>query len=126
MAKYLDPRVKAVYSRLWSYVLPHKKIGLIAVVAMAGTALIEAAIVWMIEPLMDETVVAHNLETAKWMPIAFIIVFIGRGLAGFGTEASLGWIGRGVISNLRRDVFRKFLTLPTGFIEGHSTGPLLS
>ena len=126
MAKYLDPRVKAVYSRLWSYVLPHKKIGLIAVAAMAGTALIEAAIVWMIEPLMDETVVAHNLETAKWVPIAFIIVFIGRGLAGFGTEASLGWIGRGVISNLRRDVFRKFLTLPTSFIEEHATGPLLS
>ena len=126
MARYLDPRVKAVYSRLWSYVLPHKTIGLIAVVAMAGTALIEAAIVWMIEPLMDETVVAHNIETAKWMPIAFIIVFIGRGLAGFGTEASLGWIGRGVISNLRRDVFRKFLTVPTSFIEEHATGPLLS
>ena len=27
---------------------------------------------------------------------------------------------------MRRDVFRKFLTLPTSFIEKHSTGPLLS
>lgn len=82
--------------------------------------------VWLVEPLMDETLVAHNLATTKWMPIAFTLIFIGRGLSGFATEASLGWIGRSVISSLRRDVFRKFLTLPAKFIETQSTGPLLS
>ena len=126
MSRRLDPRFKEVYSRLWAYVLPYKVIGAIAVVAMASTAVVEAAIVWMIEPLMDETLVAHNLETARWLPIAFVLVFIVRGVAGYGTEASLGWIGRSVISKLRQDVFRKFLTLPVGFIEKHATGPLLS
>jgi subfamily B ATP-binding cassette protein MsbA len=126
MSSGLDPRVKAVYGRLWRYVMPHKLIGLIAVVAMTTTALVEAGMVWLVEPLMDETLVAHNLETARWMPIAFVIIFIGRGIAGFATEASLGWIGRSVISNLRRDVFKKFLTLPSKFIETHSTGPMLS
>ena len=126
MSSGLDPRVKAVYGRLWRYVMPHKLIGLIAVVAMATTAVVEAGMVWLVEPLMDETLVAHNLETARWMPIAFVIIFIGRGIAGFATEASLGWIGRSVISNLRRDVFKKFLTLPSKFIETHSTGPMLS
>ncbi len=126
MSSGLDPRVKAVYGRLWRYVMPHKLIGLIAVIAMTTTALVEAGMVWLVEPLMDETLVAHNLETARWMPIAFVIIFIGRGIAGFATEASLGWIGRSVISNLRRDVFKKFLTLPSKFIETHSTGPMLS
>jgi subfamily B ATP-binding cassette protein MsbA len=126
MTKRLDPRVREVYGRLWRYVLPHKLIGLIAVVAMACMALIEATMVWLVEPLMDDTLVAHNLETARWMPIAFVGVFIARGVAGFATEASLGWIGRSVISSLRRDVFRKFLTLPSRFIETHSTGPMLS
>lgn len=122
----LDPRVKAVYGRLWRYVMPHKVIGLIAVVAMTATAIVEAGMVWLVEPLMDETLVAHNLETARWMPMAFVGIFISRGLAGFATEASLGWIGRSVISSLRRDVFRKFLTLPSRYIETHSTGPMLS
>lgn len=126
MSKRLDPRVREVYGRLWRYVIPHKLIGLIAVVAMTCMALIEATMVWLVEPLMDDTLVAHNLETARWMPIAFVGIFIARGLAGFATEASLGWIGRSVISALRRDVFRKFLTLPSGFIETHSTGPMLS
>lgn len=126
MASTIDPRVRAVYGRLWRYVMPHKFIGLIAVIAMAATAAVEAGMVWLVEPLMDDTLVAHNLETARWMPFAFVAVFIGRGVTGFATEASLGWIGRSVISSLRRDVFRKFLTLPSKYIETHSTGPMLS
>jgi subfamily B ATP-binding cassette protein MsbA len=126
VASRVDPRVKEVYGRLWRYVIPHRLIGLIAVVAMASAALIEAAMVWLVEPLMDETLVAHNLETARWMPFAFIGIFIARGIAGFSSEASLGYIGRSVISALRRDVFNKFLTLPSRFIERHATGPMLS
>ena len=126
MTKTVDRRVKEVYSRLWRYVIPHKLIGLIAVVAMATSAVIEAAMVWLVEPLMDETLVAHDLETARWMPFAFIAIFIGRGITGFATEASLGRIGRSVISALRREVFNKFLTLPIRFIERHATGPMLS
>lgn len=93
---------------------------------MTATALIEASLVYLLEPLMDDALVAQNLETAKWMPLAFIAIFIARGIAGFSTEASLGWIGRNVISALRRDVFGKFLTLPTRFFDRQNTGPLLS
>ena len=92
---------------------------------MAATAFIEAGLVYLLEPLMDEALVAQNLETVQWMPIAFVAIFALRGLSGFATESSLGYIGRSVISSLRRDVFRKFLTLPTRFFEERSTGPLL-
>ena len=106
--------------------LPHKGIGIVAVIGMAATALIEASLVYLLEPLMDEALVARNLETAKWLPIAFIAIFIARGIAGFATEASLGWIGRSVISSLRREVFNKFLTLPSRFFDERTAGPLLS
>ena len=93
---------------------------------MAATALIEASLVYLLEPLMDEALVARNLETARWLPIAFIAIFIARGVAGFATESSLGWIGRNVISSLRREVFNKFLTLPSRFFDERTAGPLLS
>ena len=93
---------------------------------MAATALIEASLVYLLEPLMDEALVARNLETAQWLPIAFIAIFIARGIAGYATEASLGWIGRSVISSLRREVFNKFLTLPARFFDDRTAGPLLS
>lgn len=119
-------RVVAVYKRLWQYVLPHRGIGAIALAAMAATAVIEMTLVAMVEPLMDEALVARNLEATRWLPVAFVLVFILRGITGFATEASLGWIGRSVISSLRRDVFRKFLTLPSRYFENQTTGAILS
>lgn len=126
MTQTVDQDTVAVYKRLWRYVVPHKLIGLVAVIGMTATALIEAGLVYLLEPLMDDALVAQNLEAAKWLPLIFMVIFIARGAAGFATEASLGWIGRNVISSLRRDLFGKFLTLPTRFFEGRTTGPLLS
>tara|TARA_B100000925_G_scaffold129025_1_gene96615 strand:+ start:87 stop:1841 length:1755 start_codon:yes stop_codon:yes gene_type:complete len=114
------------YTRLWGYVRPYKLIGFIAMFAMIGTALIEMTMVALIEPLMDEALVAKNIEATRWLPVAFIAVFLLRGISGFATEASLGWIGRGVISSLRREVFEKFLNLPVKFFEKNSNGRILS
>jgi len=107
-------------------VLPHKLIGLVAVLGMAATAVIEGSMVWLLQPLTDEALVARNLETARWIPLAFVAIFIVRGIAGFATELSLGYIGRSVISSLRREVFEKYLTLPARFFDRHAAGPLLS
>jgi subfamily B ATP-binding cassette protein MsbA len=120
------PEASVVYRRLWQYVTPHKLIGLIAVLGMAATALVEGSLVYLLRPLTDEALVAKNLEESSWIPFAFAAILAARGLSGFATEASLGYIGRSVISSLRRGVFRKFLTLPTRYFDEQSTGPLLS
>jgi len=124
--KSVDSQVRVIYGRLWHYVTPHKLIGLIAVMGMASTAIIEAGLVALLQPLTDEALVAKNLETAKWIPFAFMGIFVLRGISGFATESSLGWIGRRVISDLRRQVFNKFLTLPASFFDSQTAGPLLS
>ncbi len=126
MGQGIDSRVRVVYARLWRYVTPHKLIGFIAVVGMATTAVVEAGLVALLAPLTDEALVAKQLETVQWIPYAFMGIFILRGISGFATEASLGWIGRQVISDLRRQVFAKYLTLPTRFFDAQTTGPLLS
>ncbi len=126
MGQRIDSKVRVVYGRLWRYVTPHKLIGFIAVVGMATTAVVEAGLVALLAPLTDEALVAKQLETVQWIPYAFMGIFILRGISGFATEASLGWIGRQVISDLRRQVFAKYLTLPTRFFDAQTTGPLLS
>jgi subfamily B ATP-binding cassette protein MsbA len=126
VSKQTLPDAGFVYRRLWQYVTPHKLVGLIAVLGMAATAAVEGSLVYLLRPLMDEALVEQNLETHRWIPIAFATILAARGLSGFATEASLGYIGRSVISALRRDVFRKFLTLPTRYFDNQSAGPLLS
>jgi subfamily B ATP-binding cassette protein MsbA len=122
----LDPHLLEVYRRLWRYVVPYWSMAIAAVIAMAAAAAVEATLIVLLKPLTDQTLVEHNLETARWMPWAFIGIFIVRGIAGYTSEYCLGWIGRSVISSLRRNVFQKFLTLPTRFFETQASGPLMS
>jgi len=117
---------RVVYARLWRYVTPHKLIGMLAIVSMTVTAAVEAGLVSLLKPLTDEALVAQNLEAANWIPMAFVGVFTARGISGFATQYSLGRIGRSVISDLRRQVFGKFLTLPARFFDAQAAGPLLS
>jgi subfamily B ATP-binding cassette protein MsbA len=126
MTSNADDSVFHIYKRLWSYVTPYRVIGLIAIFSMAATAFVEMIMVALVEPLMDETLVAKNLEASRWLPIAFIGIFVIRGFMGFASEASLGWIGRNVISTLRREVFEKFLTLPISFFEKRKKGSIIS
>ena len=124
--KKIDPEIRVVYSRLWKYVTPHKLIGFAAVLGMATTAAVEGGLVYLLEPLLDEGLGAKDVEMALQISIAFLVIFLLRGFAGFVTEMSLGWIGRKVISDLRREVFGKFLTLPVKFFDSQPAGPLLS
>lgn len=126
MAEEFDSRVRVVYGRLWKYVAPHKLTGFVAALAMAATAAVEGGLVWLLEPLLDEGLDARNLQASRWIPFAFVGMFILRGVTGFATELSLGYIGRSVISSLRREVFGKYLTLPARFFDRHAAGPLLS
>ncbi len=119
-------RVRVVYGRLWQYVVPHKLIGLVAALSMAATAAVEGGLVWLLEPLLDEGLSTNSLQASSWISLAFVGMFFLRGATGFATELSLGYIGRSVISSLRRQVFDKYLTLPATFFDRHAAGPLLS
>ena len=79
----LDPHLLEVYRRLWRYVVPYWSMAIAAIIAMAAAAAVEATLIILLKPLTDQTLVAHNLETARWMPWAFISILIVRGLAWY-------------------------------------------
>jgi subfamily B ATP-binding cassette protein MsbA len=122
----VDSHGLSVYRRLLGYTAEHRLVLILAGIAMALSALVEAGIAMLMEPLMDETLLARNESVAAWMPAAFVAAFAVRGLAGFGSEYGLGWIGRRIITKLRGETFDKYLVLPAGFFDTRSSGPLLS
>ena len=69
MTRRIDPEVRVVYARLWRYVTPHKFIGFIAVIGMAVTAVVEAGLVYLLEPLTIfdmPSMQARRVAEAPW------------------------------------------------------------
>jgi subfamily B ATP-binding cassette protein MsbA len=62
----------------------------------------------------------------RWLPLAVLLLFITRGISNFLSRYGMGWIARKAVMELRGQVFRSYLGLPTSFFDTSSSGQLLS
>ena len=96
-----------------------------AILGMMGFALTDTAFAALLQPMLDGGTVGQDLQI--WMvPLAIIVLFFVRGVAGYVSTYYMAWIGWAVIKQLRTEVFAKYLTLPTAFYDEASSGELIS
>jgi len=124
--KNTTPTATATYKRLLSYVKPFKRQFAFAILGMVGYALTEAGFAALMKPLLDGGFVNQDQQAIVFVPVAIILIFIVRGIAGFASTYYMAWIGWSVIKQLRKEVFTKYLTLPTRFYDNASSGELIS
>ena len=116
----------STYRRLLGYVKPYKRRFALAIICMAFAAGTEVAFAWLMKPLLDGSFVEQNAKAIIWVPIAIVGIFIVRGITSFGSTYTMSWIGWQVIKTLRRDVFNKYLTLPSRYYDEASSGEMIS
>ena len=120
------PKASETYRRLLSYVKPFKRQFIYAIAGMVGYAITEASFAALMKPLVDGSFVEQDNQAILFVPILIILIFIVRGVAGFSSTYYMSWIGWSVIKQLRKEVFSKYLTLPTRFYDNASSGELIS
>mgnify|MGYP001827259981 CR=1 FL=1 len=115
-----------LYLRLLNYVLPHKWIFLLSLLATVIYAATEPAMPALIKPLLDGTFVEKDPGGALLFPLLLVGLFVVRGLASFISEVSMKWVANHVVLSLREEMFRKILSLPVRYFDDHSSGNTLS
>jgi ATP-binding cassette, subfamily B, bacterial MsbA len=124
-APYLD-QAGAVYRRLLGYSADYLPMFIAAMVAMAVYAATQTAFVYLTKLVTDHSFVDRDMEFIRWVPLLILGIFLVRGIADYVSVYSMSWVGRQVIKRMRREVFAKFLVLPTRFYDTNSSGALLS
>lgn len=114
------------YRRLLGYVRPYPRQFSLAVLGMIVYAVTDAAFAWLMKPMLDGSFVDQNQQAIVWVPLAIVAIFIIRGIGGFASTWYLAWIGWQVIKSLRREVFSRYLDLPTTFYDANTSGDLIS
>ena len=117
---------KITYSRLLSYTFQSKGVFAIAVICMILVALTQPAFAALMEPMLDDGFVNQDPEALMWIPLAVVVVFFVRTIAGFISDYGMSWIGRSVIQDIRNEMFEKLLLLPNSFYDNTSTGETIS
>jgi subfamily B ATP-binding cassette protein MsbA len=130
---YFSDKVRAMtltntqlYLRLLSYVKPYWRVFAASILGTAVAAATEPLLPALLKPMLDGTFVQKDDFVIRWAPLIIILIFLVRGIAGFVATYAINWVGNKVVMDLRDEMFRKLLTLPTHYYDNHATGNLIS
>ena len=113
------------YRRLLGYLGPHKGMFALGILGGAVYSASTASFAWLGKRFGDW--VAHPDPRMMFLiPIALIVIFIGRGIGNFTQTYCMGYVGRSIVKRLRAEVFRSVLELPAAYFDRTSSGALLS
>jgi subfamily B ATP-binding cassette protein MsbA len=115
-----------LYRRLLRYTWPYRRSFLLAVVGMMVGSATEPVFAALMRPLLNGGFVHRNPVSMRLMPIAVVGLFLVRGVASFGANYLMNWVGRRVVFDIRGQMFTHLLYLPTTFFDAHSSGVLIA
>ncbi|MBW8078096.1 MAG: lipid A export permease/ATP-binding protein MsbA, partial [Gallionella sp.] len=109
-----------------SYVKPYWRVFAASISGTAIAAATEPLLPALLKPMLDGTFVHKDDVVIRWAPVIIVLIFLVRGIAGFVATYAINWVGNKVVMDLRGEMFRKLLTLPTHYYDNHATGNLIS
>ncbi len=116
----------ATYQRLLGYAARHWPIATLAICGMVFDAGVTTAFTRLIKPMLDDLFIRRSERMIFWMPIAIIVLFVVRGAATFASDFGMARIGRGVVRQLRDEVFARYLQLPAAWYDRQSSGQTIA
>lgn len=120
---------RELYLRLLGYVRPYWRTFALAIAFMAVSAATEPIFPALMKPLLDSGFSRQGAEGVygPWVfPLIIIGVFLLRGGFGFLADYALAWVSNKVVMDLRRDMFKRLVQLPTNFFDNQSSGAVMS
>ena len=119
-------RAWPIYRRLLGYTGRAWPVLVLAILGMLVDAASTAGFAAMLEPILDEAFLARDEVIIGQLPLWLVLLFLVRGAGGFVAEYGMAAVGRGIVRDLRHEVFDRYLLLPARYYDRHSPGQLIA
>ena len=112
------------FLRLLRYATPHRAVIAGAAVAMLVYGIANAALAYLIKPVIDDVLIAqHNLAAIVG---AIVAVYLLKGVGGYFSSYLMEGLGHRVVMVVRNELFRHMLDQSAAFFSRRAVGQLLS
>jgi len=85
-----------------------------------------SASAFLVKPVLDDIFFNIDVTMLKLIPLAVLIIYFLRGLAMYGQEYLMNYVGESIIRRLRNDLYDCISDLPLSFFHKEKTGVLMS
>lgn len=114
------------FKRLWPMIAPFKIGIIVSMFAMFLNAGVDAYLITMLQPLIDNGFGDDNRDFLKIMAFIVVGLIFARGLTSFISGYCLAWVSGKVVMTMRQKVFKHLMFMPVTFFDQNSSGRLLS
>jgi len=120
------PAAPVVYRRLLGFLRGRRAVFAAALFAVSLDAAGQALFVYLLRPLIDETLVASAPTFDMTLPALVLLAVVLRVSGNYGGMYGMEWIGRGLIADLRASLFARYLALPFAEFDREGSGSMIS
>jgi subfamily B ATP-binding cassette protein MsbA len=117
-----DPNLR----RLMRMVLSHRRMLVFGLLATGISAATEPVLARLTGVLTDRAMFEKDFQAVLWMPLAFVGLFVVRGLAVFTGSYLINRVSQAVLVDLRMSMFDRMLRWPSSTFENTPSGIVIS
>lgn len=99
---------------------------LIAVFSMAFSTWLDMIAPIIVQHIVDDVLVAHNMDLLKGLLLGILGIGLGRCVFQYTKEFLCDWCGSKIASEVRINLFQKIQSLSANFFDGINSGELMS
>lgn len=111
---------------LGRYFKKHAHLYLIALLAMAFSTWLDMIAPLIVQHIVDDVLVAHNIEPLKFLLMGILAIGVGRCIFQYTKEFLCDYSGSKIASEVRINLFQKIQSLSANFFDGINSGELMS
>lgn len=112
--------------RLLGYFRPYRTHLLIALVMIAVHSAIPGVIVFVIEGILDDVLIAQDSQRLAALPVVFVVIYALNGTLGFARGMLTRYVAWKVVTQLRDELFASYLRQDVTWHQQQPTGALLA
>ena len=117
---------KVLLQKFRDLVWPYRYFLLAALACMVLLSATNGFLALLVQPILDNVFIEKNTTILFSLPLLILAVFGVRGVASFGQNYIMNWIGCKILRELRVRLYKHLLVLDMSFFLAHPAGGLIS
>lgn len=122
----MEKKKKNLYKRLLSYCRPYLGRLWAALACMLLAAIFGIIPPWLLKNVVDDVLLKGQYKLLDVLSLGIILLYVGKGAAGYGQTYLMNWVGQRVILDIRLAVYDHVQHLSFSYLNSKRVGELLS
>lgn len=114
------------FLRILAYFKAYKLHLIVGILGSAIVAICTIFPAWVMKSVVNDVLVARNLDSLHWIALALVGVMFVKGIAQFAQGYLMQYVSQSILRRIRTSCFERLLQLSLSYYETQRTGQLMS